>query len=121
MPKTDVFSLSFSRVFSLLVAKVERKGKKREDVEKAIEWLSGFGTEDIKAMEEGNATWGEFLSSFPSPNPLRLEKKGKICGIAVQDIPPGMERDMRILDLMVDEIARGKDLEKVFLNENKKS
>lgn len=121
MPKIDVYSLSFSRVFSLLVAKVEKKGRNREDVEKAVEWLSGYKREDLEAMEKNSVTWGEFLSSFPSPNPLRMEKKGKICGISVQDIPPGMERDMRILDLMVDQIAKGKPLDKVLENDCKKS
>ncbi|MGN1163654.1 MAG: DUF2200 family protein [Candidatus Ornithospirochaeta sp.] len=118
MARTDVYSLSFSRVFSLLCAKVEKKGRKREDVEKAIEWQSGYTREDVSRMEGDGTTWGEFLSSFPSPNPRRLEKKGKVCGISVQDIEQGMEREMRILDLLVDQIAKGKSIEKVLETED---
>lgn len=58
-----------------------------------------------------------FLTSAPNPNPKRFEKKGRVCGIKVEEIEDGMERDMRILDLLVDEIAKGKKLEKVFLEE----
>ena len=65
----DIYSMSFSRVFSLLVAKAERKGKGREEVERIVENLFGYSKEDISEMERKGTTYGDFLSSPPSPNP----------------------------------------------------
>lgn len=117
MPKTDVYSLPFSTIYKLLVNKVERKGRERGEVDAAISWLFGYSESDINDMASGDITYGHFLSSAPSPNPKRLEKKGRVCGIRVEEIRDERERDMRILDLFVDEIAKGKPLEKVFMEE----
>ena len=113
----DIYSMSFSRVFSLLVAKVERKGKGREEVERIVENLFGYSKEDILEMEKNGTSYGEFLSSPPSPNLNRFQKKGRVCSVRVENIENPLERDMRILDLMVDELAKGKDMEKILIKE----
>lgn len=94
--------MSFSRVFSLLVAKAERKGRRREEVERIVENLFGYSKEDISEMERKGTTYGDFLSSPPSPNPNRFQKKGRVCSVRVENIENPLERDMRILDLMVE-------------------
>ena len=113
----DIYSMSFSRVFSLLVAKAERKGKGREEVERIVENLFGYSKEDISEMERKGTTYGDFLSSPPSPNPNRFQKKGRVCSVRVEDIENPLERDMRILDLIVEELAKGKDMEKILIKE----
>ena len=117
MPKRDVFSFPFSRIYPLLVSKVEKKGRSRSDVDSVITWLFGYSEEKISEMAESDISYLSFLTSAPNPNPKRFEKKGRVCGIKVEEIEDGMERDMRILDLLVDEISKGKKLEKVFLEE----
>ena len=117
MPKRDVFSFPFSRIYPLLVSKVEKKGRSKSDVDSVITWLFGYSEEEISEMVESDISYLSFLTSAPNPNPKRFEKKGRVCGIKVEEIEDGMERDMRILDLLVDEISKGKKLEKVFLEE----
>ena len=82
----DIYSMSFSRVFSLLVAKAERKGKGREEVERIVENLFGYSKEDISEMERKGTIYGDFLSSPPSPNPNRFQKKGRVCSVRVENI-----------------------------------
>ena len=117
MPKRDVFSFPFSRIYPLLVSKVEKKGRSRSDVDSVITWLFGYSEEKISEMAESDISYLSFLTSAPNPNPKRFEKKGRVCGIKVKEIEDERERDMRILDLMVDEIAKGKTLKRIFMEE----
>lgn len=117
MPKRDVFSFPFSTIYPLLVQKVEKKGRSKSDVDSVIEWMIGYTAKDIDDMAKSDITYGSFLSLAPSPNPKRLDKKGRICGLRVEEIQNPQERDMRILDLMVDEIAKGKSLKRIFMEE----
>ena len=117
MPKRDVYSFPFSTIYSLLVDKVERKGRGKRDVDAAINWIFGYSEERIEELTHSDVTYSDFLLSAPSPNPTRLQKKGRICGIKVEELEEGKERDMRILDLMVDEVAKGKTLKKIFMEE----
>ena len=117
MPKRDVFSFPFSRIYPLLVSKVEKKGRSRSDVDSVITWLFGYSEEKISEMAESDISYLSFLTSAPNPNPKRFEKKGRVCGIKVEELEEGKERDMRILDLMVDELAKGKTLKKIFMEE----
>lgn len=117
MPKRDVFSFPFSRIYPLLVSKVEKKGRSESDVDSVITWLFGYSEEEISEMVEGDISYLSFLTSAPKPNPKRFEKKGRVCGIKVEEIEDERERDMRILDLMVVEIAKGKTLKRIFREE----
>ena len=117
MPKRDVYSFPFSTIYSLLVDKVERKGRGKRDVDAAINWIFGYSEERIEEMAQSGVTDSDVHMSAPSPNPKRLQKKGRICGIKVEELEEGKERDMRILDLMVDELAKGKTLKKIFMEE----
>ena len=117
MPKRDVFSFPFSRIYPLLVSKVEKKGRSRSDVDSVITWLFGYSEEKISEMVESDISYLSFLTSAPNPNSKRFEKKGRVCGIKVEEIENERERDMRILDLMVDEISKGKTLKRIFMEE----
>ena len=110
----DVFSIQFSKVFPLLIAKAERKGRTREDVFAVTTWMTGYSTGELEALLTGIKTYGEFLSEAPCPNPARMDIKGKVCGIQVDAIEDPLVRDMRILDKLVDDLAKGKSIEKIL-------
>lgn len=110
--------MQFSKVFPLLIAKAERKGRTREDVFTVTTWMTGYSAEELEDLLTGSKTYGEFLSEASCPNPARMDIKGKVCGIQVDTIEDPLTRDMRILDKLVDDLVKGKSIEKI-LGENK--
>ena len=107
--------MKFSKVFPLLIAKAVRKGRTEEEVFAVTEWLTGYSEEEIRALlSSGSATYGAFLDKAPCMNPARLQVKGKICGIRVEEIEDPRMRDLRILDKLVDDLAKGKPLDKIL-------
>ena len=109
MPRQSVFEMPFSKVYEALVAKAERKGRTRAEVDEIITWLTGYE----KPAELG-LTYGQFLSLAPAWNPRAELITGAVCGIRVQEIEDPMEKKMRQLDKLVDELAKGKPMEKVL-------
>lgn len=112
----NVFDMKFSKVFPLLVAKAERKGRRDEEVYAVAAWLTGYGREELNRLLNSDITYGDFFDNAPQMNPDRKNVKGKICGVRIEEIEDSKMRDMRILDKLVDEIAKGKPVEKI-LNE----
>lgn len=110
----DALSMQFSKVFPLLIAKAERKGRTRSEVLEVTAWMTGYTHEELEGLLAGGKTYGEFLTESPCPNPSRLDIKGKVCGIQVDAVEDPLVRDMRILDKLVDDLAKGKSLEKVL-------
>ncbi|MGM9767015.1 MAG: DUF2200 domain-containing protein [Candidatus Cryptobacteroides sp.] len=108
-----VFALPFAKVFPLLIAKAERKGRTREEVLLVTGWMTGYSPEQLEELLLSDATYGEFLSGAPSMNPARLGVKGKVCGVQIETIEDPMMRDLRILDKLVDELAKGWPIEKI--------
>lgn len=106
--------MQFSKVFPLLIAKAERKGRTRDDVFTVTTWMTGYNAEELEALLTGSKTYGEFLSEAPYPNPARMEVKGKVCGVQVDAIEDPLTRDMRILDKLVDDLAKGKIIERII-------
>ena len=111
----DVFEMSFSKVFPLLVAKAQRKGRTADEVYAVTRWLTGYSKEELKALETDGSTYGSFLDNAPSMNPDRFKVKGRICGIRIEEIESPRMRDLRILDKLVDDLAKGKPLERVLM------
>lgn len=112
----NVFDMKFSKVFPLLVAKAERKGRRAEEVYAVAAWLTGYGREELNRLLNSDITYGDFFDNAPQMNPDRKNVKGKICGVRIEEIEDSKMRDMRILDKLVDEIAKGNPVEKI-LNE----
>ena len=108
-----VFALPFAKVFPLLIAKAERKGRTREEVLLVTGWMTGYRPEQLEELLLSDATYGEFLSGAPRMNSARLDVKGKVCGVQVETIEDPMMRDLRILDKLVDELAKGWTIEKI--------
>ncbi len=110
MPRTSIFDMKLSKVYPLLVAKAEKKGRSKEEVDRVTEWLTGHDMSKID-ME---MTYGDFFRSAPCINPNAELITGKICGIRVEDIEDPLMQNIRRLDKLVDELAKGRAMEKVL-------
>lgn len=110
MPRQSIFDMKLSKIYPLLVAKAEKKGRTKTEVDEIITWLTGY---DMSAVDM-EMPYGEFLSSAPAWNPRSELITGTVCGIRVEEIEDSMTKKMRQLDKLVDELAKGKPMEKVL-------
>jgi len=112
----DVLEMRFTKVYPLLLAKAQRKGRSAEEVYAVTTWLTGYSAEDLKGLLQSESTYGDFLRNAPAMNPARFQVKGTICGIRVENIEDPLMQDLRILDKLVDDLAKGKPIEKILPN-----
>ena len=110
----DVFEMKFAKVFPLLIAKAERKGRTLDEVYTVTQWLTGYTREALESLLVSDSTYGDFLDSAPAMNPNRFEIKGRICGVKIEEIEDPRMKDLRILDKLIDDLAKGKALEKIL-------
>lgn len=109
MPRQSVYDMEFNKVYAALVAKAERKGRTKAEVDECIRWLTGYVSVDIL----DGLTYGQFLSMAPAWNPRARMITGTVCGVRVETIEDPMTKKMRQLDKLIDELAKGKAIEKV--------
>lgn len=114
MPRADVTQMTFGKLYSLLVAKAVKKGRTRQEVDQVTSWLTGYTPDDLARLEQSDTSYGDFFRNAPAMNPDRSLITGKICGIAVEEIEDPLMRDIRYLDKLVDELAKGKPMEKIL-------
>lgn len=114
MNKEKVFQMSFSKVYECLVAKVERKGRTKAEVNQILMWVTGYDETSIKRQLEKNVSYEQFLEQAPHMNPDRLKVTGVICKVRIEAIEDPMMKDIRIIDKMVDELSKGKSMEKIL-------
>ena len=114
MPRTDVTQMLFSKVYPLLVNKAERKGRSREEVEQVTAWLTGYTAEDINRLEQSDISYGDFFRNAPAKNPNRSRITGTICGVRIEEIEDPLMREIRYLDKLVDELAKGNAMDKIL-------
>lgn len=114
MANDKIFNMSFAKVYPLLIAKAERKNRTREEVLQITEWLTGYTPEQIEAALQSDMTYGDFFRQAPALNPNRKLIKGSICGIKVELIEDPLMQEIRYLDKLVDELAKGKAMEKIL-------
>ena len=114
MPRIDVTEMAFAKLYSLLVAKAEKKGRTREEVDQVAAWLTGYTPEELARLEQSDISYGDFFRSAPAMNPNRTLITGKICGVRVEEIEDSLMRNIRYLDKLVDELAKGKAMEKIL-------
>ena len=110
MAKQSIFEMKVSKVYPLLLHKVERKGRSKEELDTVIEWLTGY---DMNQVDQ-EMTYGDFFEQAPAMNPRAELIKGKVCGVQVESIEDRMMQKVRWLDKLVDELAKGRPLEKVL-------
>ena len=114
MPRTDVTQMLFSKLYPLLVTKAEKKGRTRQEVDQVTTWLTGYTAEDLARLEQSDTTYGDFFRNAPAMNPNRTLITGKVCGIRVEEIEDPLMREIRYLDKLVDELAKGKTMEQIL-------
>lgn len=115
MDNNKVFSMKFSKVFPLLIQKAERKNRNAEEVFEAACWLTGYSKTEIESFLDSDIIYGDFFLNAPEMNPKKDFVTGSICGIKIEKIEDPLMKDIRILDKLVDEIAKGKPLEKILI------
>jgi hypothetical protein len=114
MNKHRIYSMSFASVYPLYIAKAEKKGRTKAEVDEIIRWLTGYDQEDLDAQLKKQRDFETFFAQAPRPNPSRALIKGVICGIRVEDIKEPTMQEIRYLDKLIDELAKGKAMEKIL-------
>jgi len=109
--------VGFAKVYDALVAKAERKGRTRAEVERILSWLTGYGAAALEAQLSNEVDVESFFARAPRPNPARALIKGVVCGVRVEEIEEPIMREIRYLDKFVDELAKGKPMEKILRKE----
>ena len=117
MLNDKVYKMPFSKIYSLLLAKVEKKGRKKEELDQIIYWLTGYSKEELEDLLEKDIAYGDFFLNAPQLNPNRKLIKGRICGVRVEEIEEPLMQEIRYLDKLVDELAKGKAMEKIIRKE----
>jgi hypothetical protein len=114
MAKHRIYTMSFARVYPEYVNKAQRKGHTKAEVDEIIAWFTGYSQEALDAQLEKQTDVETFLAEAPQLNPSRALIKGVVCGVRVEDIEEPTMREIRYLDKLVDELAKGKTMEKIL-------
>ena len=114
MTNDKVYAMPFAKVFPLLIAKAERKGRTRAEVSEVTCWLTGYTTAQLDALLESSADYGTFLTGMPCPNENRSKITGSVCGVKLAEIDNPLMLELRRLDKLVDELAKGKPMDKIL-------
>lgn len=109
-----IFTTSFASVYPHYVAKAERKGRTKAEVDEIILWLTGFSPEAFAGQLADQSDFRTFFAQAPAMNPARAQIKGVICGVRVEEIEDPLMREIRYLDKLIDELARGKAMAKIL-------
>ena len=114
MAKHRIYTMSFARVYPLYVTKAERKGRTKAEVDQVISWLTGYGPKALDAQLKKQTDFETFFAKAPKLNPSRALIKGVVCGVRVEEIEEPTMREIRYLDKLIDELAKGKAMEKIL-------
>ena len=109
-----IFTMSFSSVYPLYVKKAEKKGYSRSEVDEIIRWLTGYTEEELQKQLENEVTFQVFFEQAPKLNPNRQLITGVICGVRVETIKDPLMQEIRYLDKLIDELAKGKKMDKIL-------
>lgn len=109
-----IYAMSFASVYVLYIAKVEKKGRTKAEVDQVIRWLTGYTAKGLEAQVKKKTTFQEFFDKAPKLNPARELITGSICGVKVQEIDHPLMQNIRYMDKLVDELAKGRPMEKVL-------
>jgi hypothetical protein len=109
-----IYKMAVARVYPLYVAKVERKGRKASEVDTVICWMTGYSPQQLQEQLAAKKDFETFFREAPMLNPARTLIKGVVCGVRVEDVQEPTMREIRYLDKLVDEIAKGKAMEKIL-------
>lgn len=114
MTKHRIYTMSFSGVYPHYITKAEKKGRTKSEVDEIIRWLTGYSQEELEEQLEKKTDIETFFAEAPHMNPSRNLIKGVICGVRVEDIEEPLMQEIRYLDKLIDELAKGKAMEKIL-------
>lgn len=114
MANEKIYNMPFAKLYPLLIAKAEKKRRTRAEVDEITCWLTGYSKENLNDLMKSDITYGNFFLQAPELNPNRKQIKGVVCGVRVEDIEEPLMQEIRYLDKLVDELAKGKALEKIM-------
>ena len=114
MSDHKVFQMSFTKLYDLLLNKAVRKGRTQAEVDEVICWLTGYSASELERLYETNITYGDFFRQAPQPNPNRALIRGVVCGVRVEEVEDPLMQEARYLDKLIDELAKGKPMEKIL-------
>lgn len=116
MAKHRIYTTSFAAVYPHYVTKAEKKGRTKAEVDEIILWLTGYSQEELEAQLRKQTDFETFYAEAPRLNPSRALIKGVVCGVRLEDIEEPTMREIRYLDKLIDELAKGKTMEKILRN-----
>lgn len=114
MRQDKVFRIRFASLYPLYVKKAEAKGRSKDEVDQVIRWLTGYTAEGLRQQAEGDSDLETFFAQAPAFNPDAALIKGVVCGIRVEDIEHPLMQKIRYVDKLVDELAKGRTLDKIL-------
>lgn len=114
MNKHNIYTMSVAAVYPLYITKAEKKGRTKTEVDQIIRWLTGYSQEELEAQLEKQIDFETFFAEAPKPNPSRVLIKGVVCGVRVEDIEEPIMKEIRYLDKLIDELAKGKAMDKIL-------
>ena len=114
MAKHRIYTMSFASVYPHYVAKAEKKGRTQEEVDKIICWLTGYDQTGLEEQITSENNFETFFDEAPELNPLRTKVTGVVCGVRVEEVEEPLMREIRYLDKLIDELAKGKSMEKIL-------
>ena len=114
MTKHAVFTMAFSKIYYLYIQKVEKKNRTKEEVDQIICWLTGFDSAGLTRQVEGDNDMATFFAQAPEINPNVSLIKGVVCGVRIEEVEDPLMRKIRYLDKMIDELAKGKSMDKIL-------
>lgn len=112
--KPRIYTTSFASVYSLYIAKAERKGRTKAEVDEVIYWLTGYTQKSLMSCIEKQTDLENFFAKAPALNPSRKAITGMICGVRVEDIQDPCMQEIRYLDKLIDELAKGRSMDKIL-------
>lgn len=116
MTKHKIYTMSFAKVYLMYIVKAEKKGRTKSEVDEIILWLTGYSKEELEMQLEKESDFETFFAEAPQMNPSRDLIKGVVCGIRVESIEEPIMKEIRYLDKLIDELAKGKAMEKILRN-----
>jgi hypothetical protein len=114
MKNDRLYAMPFGSIYPLYLTKVERKGRSKQELDQVIAWLTGYDTKELTGKDMDTTSLKDFFDNAPQLNPNRNLITGVICGVRVEDITEPLMQEIRYMDKVVDELARGKKLESIL-------
>ncbi len=118
--KHRIYTMGFGKIYQCYIDKAEKKGRTKKEVDEIICWLTGYNKKELNTQIKNNTEFEAFFKNAPKMNPLRILIKGTICGVKIEEIKDPIMKEIRYLDKLIDELAKGREIEKILRkSENK--